>query len=140
MAFVKDFGSMCQGDNKSGAKGTNAMFVMKLEKVDHTTAARLATYANIIVNYCPPKDDRYQICITAGGNLINYLGELMTCTADIMTSKLHWNSVLSTQQAKYICLDLKNFYLSAPLNRYEYMHIPISMFPVVVKGYIYLKI
>jgi hypothetical protein len=67
-----------------------------------------------------------------------------------MTSKLYWNSVLSTRQAKYMCLDLKNFYLSAPLDRYEYMRIPIGMFPAwigarydilhkVVKGPIYLK-
>ncbi len=68
-----------------------------------------------------------------------------------MPSTLHWrNSILSTQQAKYICLDLKNLYLSVPLDRYKYMRIPISMFPAwivaqydllhkVVIGYIYLK-
>ncbi len=149
-AFGKDFGSMCQGDNKTGAKGTNAMFMMKPEEVDHTPAARLATYANIFVDYQPQKDNPYQIRITSGGNLINYPGELTTCTADVTTSKLHWNSVLSTQQAKYMCLNLKNFYLSAPLDQYKYMHIPIGMFPAwivaqydlihkVVKGHIYLK-
>ncbi len=150
IAFGKDVGSMCQGDNKTGAKDTNAMFVMKPEEVDHTPEARLATYANILVNYRPQKDNPYQICITAGGNLINYPGELMTCNANITTSNLHWNSILSTQQAIYMCLDLKNFYLSVPLNWYEYMCIPISMFPAwivaqydllhkVVKGHIYLK-
>ncbi len=77
----------------------------------------------------PQKDNPYQICITAGGNLINYPGELTMRIADITTSKLHWNSILSTQQAKYMCLDFKNFYLAAPLDRYEYMCIPISMFP-----------
>jgi hypothetical protein len=67
-----------------------------------------------------------------------------------MTSKLHWNSVLSTQQANYMYLDLKNFYLSVPLNQYKYMHIPIGMSSAwivaqfdllhkVVKGHIYLK-
>jgi hypothetical protein len=65
-----------------------------------------------------------------------------------MTSKLHWNSIHSTQQAKYMCLDLKTFYFSAP--RYKYMRIPICMFPAwivaqygllhkVIKGHIYLK-
>ncbi len=74
----------------------------------------------------------------------------MTCTADIMTFKLLWNSILSTQQAKYMCLDLKNFYISVPLDRYEYMQIPISMFPAwiatqydllhkVVKGHSYIE-
>jgi hypothetical protein len=49
-----------------------------------------------------------------------------------------------------MCIDLKNFYLSAPLDRYKYKRIPISMFPAwivaqydllhkVVKGHIYLK-
>ena len=147
MAFGKDFRSMCQGDNKTGTKGTNTMVMMKPEEVDHMPAARLATYANIIVDYQPQKDAPYQIRITAGGNLVNYPGELTTRTADITTSKSHWNSILSTQQAKYMCLDLKNFYLSAPLDRYEYMRIPISMFPAwivaqydllhkVVKGHI----
>jgi hypothetical protein len=28
-AFGKNFGSMCPGDNKTRAKGTNTMFVMK---------------------------------------------------------------------------------------------------------------
>jgi hypothetical protein len=53
MASGKVFGSMCQGDNKTGAKGMNAMFVMKPEEVDHTPAAGLATYANIVVDYRP---------------------------------------------------------------------------------------
>jgi hypothetical protein len=30
-AFGKDFGNMCQGDNKTGAKGMNNMFVVKPE-------------------------------------------------------------------------------------------------------------
>ncbi len=63
----------------------------------------------------PQKEDPHRIRKTAGGNLINHPGELTTRTADITTSKLHWNSVLSTQKAKYMCLDLKSFYLSAPL-------------------------
>jgi hypothetical protein len=57
-------------------------------------------------------------------NLINYPGELSTLTAGITTLKLMWNSILSTEGAKYMCLDLKNFYLSAPLDKYKYMKIP----------------
>ncbi len=123
---------------------------MKPEEVNHAPATKLATYANVVVDYWAQKDNPYQIQITAGGNLINYPGELTMQTADIMTSKLHWNSVLSTQQAKYMCLDLKNFYLSTPIDQYEYMRIPIGLFPSwivaqydllrkVVKGQIYLE-
>ncbi len=28
-----------------------------------------------------------------------------------------------------MCLDIKNFYLSAPLDRYKYMKMPVALFP-----------
>jgi hypothetical protein len=39
------------------------------------------------------------------------------------------NIVLNTDGAKYMCLDIKNFYLSTPLDRFEYMKMPIALFP-----------
>ena len=72
---------------------------------------RVVTYARVVVDHCPQKADPNRNQITAGGNLINYPGKLTTRTADITTSKLHWNSILSTPDAKYMCLDIKNFYL-----------------------------
>jgi hypothetical protein len=41
------------------------------------------------------------------GNLVNYNGEMSVRTADINTVKMHWNSVISTKNAKYMCLDIK---------------------------------
>jgi hypothetical protein len=35
-AFGKDFGGMAQGDNKTGQKGMNAMFVMTHDEIVHT--------------------------------------------------------------------------------------------------------
>ena len=101
-AFGKNFGGMCQGDNKTGTVGTDAMFVMTPHDVDNMPADRFATYANIVIDFRLQKEDPHRIQITAGGNLINHPGELTTRTADITTSKLHWNSVLSTQKAKYV--------------------------------------
>ena len=89
--------------------GTDAMFVMTPEQVTNMPPNRFMTYANIVVDYRPQKEDLNHIRITPGGNLINHPGELMTRTADITTSKLYWNSVLSTQRAKYMCSDLKMF-------------------------------
>jgi hypothetical protein len=61
-----------------------------------------------------------------------------------------WNSNLSTKGAKYRCLDIKNFYLTATLDRYKYMKMPILLFPewtikqydlqkYVYNGFIYLE-
>jgi hypothetical protein len=39
-AFGRDFGGIAQGDNKTGQKGTNAMFVMTHDKIALTLAAK----------------------------------------------------------------------------------------------------
>jgi hypothetical protein len=44
------------------------------------------TYAHVIVNLWPLKADPHCSQITAGGNLINYPGELSTQTANLTTS------------------------------------------------------
>ena len=128
-AFSKDFGGMAQGCNVTGQKGTNAIFVMTHAQIANIPKDRTITYARVVVDFRPQKEDPHRIRITAGGNLINYPGELSTRTADLTTSKLMWNSVLSTEGAKYMCLDIQNFYLSAPLDRFEYMKIPLALFP-----------
>ena len=149
-AFRKDFGAMNQGDDKTGQPGTNAMFVMNPANVPNIPKDRTCTYARVVVDHCPQQADPNRIRITAGGNLINYPGELTTRTADITTAKLLWNSVLSTPGAKYMCLDIKKFYLSAPLDRFEYMRIPFALFPPwiveqyqlkdkVLNGHIYIE-
>jgi hypothetical protein len=63
------------------------------------------------------------------GDLVSYNGELLVLTADINTAKNHWNSVISNRKAKYMCLDIKNFYLTAVLKYFEYMKIPLALFP-----------
>ncbi len=82
-----------------------------------------------MVNIRSQKADPHQICITVGGKLINYPGKLSTHTANLTTSKLMWNSILSTEGAKYMCLNIKNFYLTAALDRYKYTKMPILIFP-----------
>ena len=44
-----------------------------------------------------------------------------------------WNSVLSIEGAKYACLDVGNFYLETPMERYEYMKMPLSLFTEWIK-------
>jgi hypothetical protein len=64
-----------------------------------------------------------------GGNLIEYPYELTTRTADLTTSKILWNSVISTPGARFAAADIKNFYLNTPLDRYEYMRMPLKLTP-----------
>ena len=92
--------------------GTNCMFVMNHAKIARMHAeGRVPTYARVVVDFRPQKEDPNRVRIIAGGNLIKYPGELTTRTADLTTTKVVWNSVLSTEGAKYACLDVGNFYL-----------------------------
>jgi hypothetical protein len=128
-AFGKDFRGICRGYDKTNTKRTNDIFVMDPKDVPGIPKNQPPTYAKVFVAYRPPKDNLYQVRITAGSNLINYPGELTTHTADMTTAKLHWNSILSTPMRRYMCLNIGNFYLTATLDWYGYMKMPISLFP-----------
>jgi hypothetical protein len=65
-------------------------------------------------------------------------------------AKMHWNSVISTRKVRYMCLDIKNFYLTAKLEDYKYMMMPLYLFPswiveqynlkeLAVDGWVYIK-
>ena len=129
-AFGKDFGGTAQGCAKTGQKGTNGMFVMTHDKIMYALAAKkFFTYANPVVDFRPQREDPHCIRITAGGNLITYEGDASVQTADIDTAKIHWNSVVSTPNAKYMCLDIKKFYLTVALEYFEYTKTPLNLFP-----------
>jgi hypothetical protein len=63
--------------------------------------------------------------ITVGGNLIDYPYELTTRTADMVSTKIMWNSIISTPGDKFGGADIKNMYIETPLDRYEYMKMPM---------------
>ena len=70
--------------------------------------------------------------MTVGGNIINCQGETHTPTADLATAKILLNSVLYTNGACFICIDLSNFYIITPFNNnseYEYVWIPEWVIP-----------
>ena len=50
--------------------------------------------------------------LTVGGNKINYPGEVDTPTADMLLVNLMLNSIVSTMNAKFMCINIYNFYLN----------------------------
>ena len=90
---------------------------------------RVATYLRIVASYRPQKEDPYRIRFTVGGNRIKYPGNVATPTAELQTVKLHLNSVIPDKNASYATIDIKDLYLGTPMNRYEYMKIPVKHIP-----------
>ena len=83
---------------------------------------------------------------------MNYLGDCVTSTVDLLTVKLLLNSVVSTLNAKFMTIDIKDFYLNTPMPGYEYMRLKLSDLPadfveqndlaakVTGDGYVYVEI
>ncbi|KAL7524505.1 hypothetical protein ACHAXR_000602, partial [Thalassiosira sp. AJA248-18] len=125
--MCKELGNISQGYGDE--KGTNTVRFLTHAEIANIPADRTVTYARVVVDYREQKADPNRMRITVGGNLINYPGELTTCTADLTTTKLMWNSVISTPEAKYMTADIKSFYLETPLDRFEYMKMNLDVIP-----------
>ena len=93
------------------------MRLLDLDGIKRIPRDRVVTYARIVVDYRPQKEDPNRVRITAGGNLIQYPGEQTTRTADTRTSKIIWNSTISTRGARYMVADAGNFYIDTPMER-----------------------
>ncbi len=104
-----------------------------------------------MIDHPPQKENPNRVQITVGGNLIDYPFELTTRTADMVSSKILWNSVISTPDARFAGADIKNMYLETPLDRFTYMKMPIALLPMdiiehynllenAIDGYVYMEI
>ncbi len=70
------------------------------------------------------------------GNLINYHDDCGTPTADLLTVKLMFNSIISTPNAKFMAIDIEDFYLMTPMDRFEYFQMKLELFPQdIIKEY-----
>ena len=121
---------MAQGDDKTKTKGENCIFVMNHAQIANMYAeGNTPMSARILVDCRPQKSDPNRVRITAGGNLIKCPGKLTARTADIATTNIIWNSVISTKGARYGCLDVGHFYLETPMETFKYMKMPLALFP-----------
>ncbi len=135
--MCKELGNIAQGyhgRDKINAKGTDTVKFLTLEEIKQIPKDRRVTYACIVVNYRAQKDDSNRVCITVSGNLIDYPDEVTTRLANLTTTKLMWNSVISTPDARYCCVDIKSFYIETPLDHTEYMRMPIKLFTKEFQG------
>ena len=127
-SFSNEIGRLAQGRKSTNLPGTNTIFFMKYQNIPADRKKDI-TYGRIVVDYRPQKTEPHRTRLTVGGNLINYPDNVSTKTAEINTAKLLFNSVISTKNAKFACLDIGNFYLGTPMDRYEYMFLPMEVIP-----------
>ncbi len=77
------------------------------------------TYGKFVCNVRPQKAEKNCTRLIIGGNRVNYYGKVGTPTADMLLVKVMLNSIVSTMNAKFMCIDISNFYLNTPLLRFD---------------------
>jgi Reverse transcriptase (RNA-dependent DNA polymerase) len=111
------------------------------------------TYLCIVAAWRPEKEKPFRIRYTVGGDRIIYDGNCSTKTAELVTAKLLFNSVLSTPNARFGTLDIVDYYLNTPMEPkdYAYMRIALNTLPpkivneykleaMATNGYAYVEI
>jgi len=121
-----EIGRLAQGLPANVEHGTNTIRFIKQSQVPKD---KIVTYARILADIRPQKEDPNQIRLTVGGNLLQYDHDTGTPSSDLTTTKLFLNSVVSTEGARFIVLDVKDFYLNTPMASFEYMKILLRLLP-----------
>ncbi len=148
-SFANELDRLAQGA-LGRVTGTDTIFFIDHSKIPDDRRGDV-TYGRIVVLHRPEKTEPNRTRLTVGGNLIDYPGDVSTPTADTTTAKMVINSTISRPNARYMCGDIRNFYLGTPMERFEYMRLPIALIPqesidaynllpLIHKGHIYIEI
>jgi hypothetical protein len=114
---ANEFGRLAQGVG-GRVKGTNTIHFIKHDEIPKD---RKPTYPRMVCEYKPNKVEKNRTRLTLGGNLVDYPGDVSTRTAEMETSKMLFNSTISTPGARFCSADVTNFYLNTPMEHEEYV-------------------
>ena len=125
---ANEFGCMANGVGGRIKNPTNTIkFIIR--KDIPVSRRKDVTYGSFVCNVRNEKSEKNRTHFVVGGDQINYPGEAATTTADMLVAKILFKSVVSTRNAKFMTMDISNFYLMTPLKRPEYIHINIKDIP-----------
>jgi hypothetical protein len=75
---------------------------------------RKVTYGSFVVDIKDHKEEKERTRLIVGGDQIEYPGDKSTRPAGLTTAKIIINIDISTSGAKFLVIDIKNFYLNTP--------------------------
>ena len=128
ISSANEFGRLANGVGGRTKNPTNTIKFIRRSEIPKDRTKDV-TYGSFVCNMRPEKKEKERTRFVVGGDRINYPGEVATSTADMLVEKLLFNSVVSTKDAKFMTMDISNFYLMTPLKRPEYIRINIKDIP-----------
>ena len=114
-----EFGRLMNG-NRAGVLGTQAMTMVHPSTISQDQAI---TYASMVCDYRPLKIEAHRCRLVVGGDKLPYASDSAALAANLIESKILFNSVVSTKGAKFMTIDISNFSLSSHMQHPEYMKI-----------------
>ena len=84
------------------------------------------------MDYLLDNSDQYCTRLTVGGDRVKYSGYCGTPTVRLTTVKLLLNSIVSTINAHFMTIEIKDYYLNTPMERSKYMRIKLSNLPRIM--------
>jgi hypothetical protein len=109
---ANEFGRLAKGVGGRIKNPTETIRFIKYEDIPKNRRKDV-TYGSFVCSVRPEKiDEPNRTRFTAGGDKINYPGEVATPTAEMLVAKILFNSVISTRGAKFMTIDISNFYLN----------------------------
>ena len=125
---ANEFGHLANGVGRRIKNPTKIItFIRRKDIPKH--CKKDVTYRKFICRVRPEKKAKNRTIFTVGKDKINYPGKVATPTADMLVAKLFFNSIISTEGARFMTIDISNFYLMTPLKKPEYIHIHIRDIP-----------
>jgi hypothetical protein len=124
---ANEFGRLANGVGGS-VKGTNTIRFIRKQDIPQDRLKDI-TYGQFVCKIRPEKKEPNRTCLVIGGDRINYPAEVATTNADMLAAKILFNSIISTIGARFMTMDISNFYLNTPLARPEYIRMSIHDIP-----------
>eukprot|EP00956_Cyclotella_meneghiniana_P001082 scaffold1265_cov38-Cyclotella_meneghiniana.AAC.9 len=128
LSSANEFGRLANGVGGQIKNPTNTIKFVRYKDIPKERRKNV-TYGQFVCTVRPEKKEQNRTRFVVGGNKINYPCEVAIPTTEMLVAKLLFNSVVSTPGAKFMTMDLSNFYLMTPLKRPEYIRMKMSDIP-----------
>ena len=90
----------------------------------------------LVASIHPLKAETYYVRVTVSGDRLEYDGFTSTVPASLTTVKLYLNRTISTPGARYMSLNIKDYYHGIPMDDFEYAQLPLTLILLaIIKQY-----
>ena len=127
VALSNEWGCLAQG-NTHGVTSTDTIDFIHFNRVPSN---RDVTYATFVCDHRPLKSEPWRVRIVVGGDKFLYQEDPGSPAASLLETKILINSVISDAKkgARFMSLDLKDYFLATPMDKPKYMKVPFKYFP-----------